>query len=194
MRRTIGLVDWETHLRGLAASAVEAVVAGAPEGFLLWSGGARSGEVAAGAELDAALWWTVLDEALDPLGLIEPASDGPLFMQGSSRTIEVWTERELCGMHAMWWAAELRGSEGMRERLGACARWHVENTQPDNATNRPWAAHVFLLIAERDEDAGARLYAETLIHNCQTNLGVPDALSGLILDDCAAGLGRVLRG
>ena len=194
MRRTIGLEDWEKHLRGLAASRVDGPAVGAPEAFLRWSSGAEAGEAVAGAALDEALWWAVLDPSVEPLGLIEPASDGPLFTQGSSRTIEVWTERELCGMHAVWWAAELRGSEAMRERLGACARWHVENTQPDNATNRPWAAHVFLLIAHRDENPSARLYAETLIHNCQTNHGVADALSGLILLDCAEGLGRELEG
>ncbi|MEO1585156.1 MAG: hypothetical protein AAFR96_11390, partial [Planctomycetota bacterium] len=62
----------------------------------------------------------------------------------------------------------------------------IREIQPDNATNLPWAVHVFCVLAERDGDADASLYAETLLHNCVVGgAGRPDKLSALILLDSA---------
>lgn len=188
MRRTdIGPRQWEAHLRALAESRTPGRPAAAAPGFLNWLDSSPSRPVA-NAALDDALWAAVLDESIDPLPLLESEADGPLFAQGTSRTIEVWTERELSGLHALWWIAHRRERGDVRERLANSALWHIDHTQPDNATNRPWAAHVFLQLSFATGNPGARMYAETLIHNCQTTHGVPDALSGLILMDCAEAL------
>jgi len=185
---TIDLRRWETHLRTLAHSRLTTGLAAAPAAFLRWVDEDSPPFTPADARFDEALWWSVLDPSVSPLALIETAAYGPLFDQGTSKTIEVWTERELSGLHALSRAATLRDDDAIRQRLDAAARWHIERTQPDNATNRPWAAHVFLLIAREHNDPHARLYAETLVHNCQTTHGVPDALSGLILLDSALAL------
>ncbi len=193
-RRSIGPREWGSHLRALAAARLDGEPKGAPVGFLRWIRGepAHSPCATPGATLDDALWHAIMDPAADVLGLLKPYPDGPLFDQSLSKTIEVWTERELSGLHALWRVAAKRNDESVMNRVHTTARWHVEHTQPDNATNRPWAAHVFLLISFQDDDAGARLYAETLVHNCQTTHGVPDPLSGLILEDCASALAQTL--
>lgn len=119
------------------------------------------------------------------------ADRGALLPQGLHRAIEVWTETELSCLHALWHAGDRNGRPDWQQRALAAARWHVSRLQPDNATNRPWAAHLFVLVAARDGCADAALYAETLIHNCQVQSGRPDPLSALILVDSADALDRL---
>lgn len=195
MNQTPTLDRWETHLRRLADQRLDASPAGAPSGFIAWTENRSDAESPSSPALDDALWWALLDRAVDPFDHVHPREEGPLFPQTSSQTIEVWTERELSGLHALWRLGQTRQDrrETAVQRARAGARWHVEHTQPDNATNRPWAAALFLILATEDEDHSARLYAETLIHNCQTTHGVPDALSGLILRDGADMLARHIK-
>ncbi len=98
--------------------------------------------------------------------------------------IEAWTERELAALHAAWHVAEARRDRALGERLRRAASWHAANTQPDNATNHPWAIHVFVSLA-LEGDADAELLAQTLLHNCHVTLGHPDLRSGFILADAA---------
>ncbi|MFM9959157.1 MAG: hypothetical protein ACKVZJ_13925 [Phycisphaerales bacterium] len=109
--------------------------------------------------------------------------------------IEVWTETELAALHALWWLARHHDRDDWRGLIDGAVTWHLENSQPDNATAHPWALHLFALRgvgrglgrgeAGPDGDPGARLYAETMLHNCQVSLGRPDRLSALILADAA---------
>ncbi len=112
---------------------------------------------------------------------------GPLWPLLGRTPIEVWTEQELSGLHALWWLARRRGRDDLARRGAAARDWHLVNTQPDNATNRPWALHVFLL-GGTDE---SRLYAETLLHNCLVGTGRPDPTSAWILLDSARALEKV---
>ncbi|MGP1272488.1 MAG: hypothetical protein ACTS22_04070 [Phycisphaerales bacterium] len=103
----------------------------------------------------------------------------PLTDRSPDDVIEVWTEIELAAVHSAW------ALPGWRAASESAARWLLEEIQPDNATNLPWAAHVFAAIAARGNQE-ARLYAETLLHNCVVGRGRPDDLSALILLDSAA--------
>ena len=144
---------------------------------------------ASDSTLDVQLWRT--------LALNEPATmkigAGP--MQSSEPAmvaIEAWTECELSALHALWHleSRELAMNAqptGRRHSLGV-ARWHVEHTQPDNATNSPWAIHVFVALAAIEADAEAELYAQTQLHNCQITMGSPDRRSAMILADAARAL------
>ena len=98
--------------------------------------------------------------------------------------IEVWTEEELSGMHALVRLARRLDSKQARERLRSAVRWHIEHTQPDNGTNRPWALHAFLLEGSPE----AHAYAGTLLHNALALSGRPTPLSAWILMDAAAEL------
>ena len=106
-----------------------------------------------------------------------PTTDvGPITGEPSGPAIEVWTEVELASVHAAW---SLGGN--WRESAARSAAWLVEHVQPDNATNRPWAVHVFAQLAESTGDPSYELYAQTLLHNCQVTSGRPDPFSAMIL-------------
>jgi hypothetical protein len=130
------------------------------------------------------LWWARVDDRVDVDEILAAPTDGPLLPQGLFRTIEVWTDAELSSLHALWWLARARDREEWRERLARARDWHLLRTQPDNATNRPWALHVFLLGGTGE----CVHYAETLLHNCLTMTGRPDPLSAWILLDSAQAL------
>ena len=107
------------------------------------------------------------------------AVPGPLLAHGNRDTIETWTEGELCSIHALmriashdrWW----------RDRLRSAVDWHLEWTQPDNATNRPWGIHAFLALGGLE----GRMYAETMLHNAQAGGAQQDPLVAWALGDAA---------
>lgn len=140
---------------------------------------------------DAALWWALVDESMGPVGRwIEVAANGPLFRQDACRSIEVWTEMELAALHAL--SHHGRRTDGvaaaaLSARIRRTVEWHVAHTQPDNATNHPWAVHVFVLHGSPE----SRHFAETLVSNCMVLSGRPDALSAWILLDAAETLAAV---
>jgi hypothetical protein len=127
-----------------------------------------------------------VDNSIDVDGLIAGATSGSLLPRSLYRAIEVWTEADLCGLHALWRLARERGRVDWRVRTERARDWHVAHTQPDNATNRPWGLHVFLLGGRSDSIH----YAETLLHNSMVLHGRPDPLSALILLDAAQELAR----
>jgi hypothetical protein len=127
------------------------------------------------------LWWAVCDPAVDVGRLLRSPTAGSLLPRDRFRAVEVWTEADLCGLHALGRLARARGRDDWATRALAVAAWHVEHTQPDNATNRPWAVSVFLSLATPE----GRSYAETLVHNCLAMSGRPDPLSAWILADAA---------
>ncbi len=147
---------------------------------------------------DSLLWRALTDEGVDPVEVVARVSGvgdaagrdrtdaGALFGQERGNVpLEVWTERELCCVHALGWLVREDGREALREKLDAVMSWHLENLQPDNATNHPWAAHLFVAWAEGEGVPEARLYAETMLHNCQVGMGRADAFSAHILMDGA---------
>ncbi len=148
----------------------------------------RLPEPPAPASVDSRLWHAVLDPLLNTAGLFSDAL-GPLWPDGSREGIESWTLTELRGLHALWWIAALRNDVGLRHRALDAAAWHVEELQPDNATNRPWAAHVFVVLSMDPLWAHADLHAQTLYHNARmTGGGTPEAVSAAILLDAAEAL------
>jgi hypothetical protein len=131
------------------------------------------------------LWWSLVRG--DTLPIEVSGHDGPLAPAMQAQGIEAWTECELSALHALWSIARIRKDARLHERAKSAARWLMRDIQPDNATNRPWAAHVFLgLSREEGDDAG--LYARTLIHNAMIPNGMPERFSACILRHAAAEL------
>ncbi|MBL1217398.1 MAG: hypothetical protein D8M59_07865 [Planctomycetes bacterium] len=147
----------------------------------------------AGRLADVAMWWALFDPQLNVAQFTDLDADGPLFDPQIGRTfatIEVWTETELAGLHALWHHAQLDqrhaadSRQRMVERITRTVHWHIENTQPDNATCHPWAVHVFLLHGTPE----SQHFAETQVSNCLVSNAKPDVLSAWILRDAAEGL------
>lgn len=165
---------------------------------------------------DLRLWWALLDHSIDITPALTVAPDNaaadaprPAIHQppNTIRTaIEVWTQTELAGLHAFWWHAHFRNNTSLRYRVRSSAAWLLEHIQPDNATNHPWAIHVFLIrsleLAAEAPPAAAeyRLFAETLLHNSLLGpgsqsthtparmAGQPDRLGAWVLLDAANAL------
>lgn len=117
--------------------------------------------------------------AADRLLAARPGSS--LSDAGAFLALEVWTECELSALHALGRIVRRHPSPARSARLGELLRWHLEHTQPDNATNRPWALHLF--AAPRLPEAS--LYAETLLHNVAASDARHEPLSRWILLDSA---------
>lgn len=131
-------------------------------------------------------WWSRVASPQSRFGFEDAASPTPwLVRERDSLTIETWTQSELCCLHALSHAGE-----SARPRVNAAADWMIENLQPDNATNHPWAIHVFLRRAAEIASGEHRLYAEALLHNAIISLGRADRFSALILLDAGRWLSQ----
>jgi hypothetical protein len=167
---------WSAHLLSVSGLPAERDAAPPPSALRAARPGVES--------LDLRLWRCTGEPGLPvPPELLE-AGEGPLRPRLSDGPIEVWTEVELSSLHALWRLARLRADPRLRDRALAAMRWHLEHTQPDNATNRPWALHAFL----QEGSAEGEAYAGTLLHNALAHGGRPEPLSAWILMDAAVEL------
>jgi hypothetical protein len=149
------------HVTGIAPSPT---ASGSPD-CLLWDQAARPptsrDERSVQALLDA-------DQRALAMGLRESG-------------IEIWTETELACLHAVTWLGADR-----EPRATIAARFLIEELQPDNGTNHPWAIHWFAWLECTRGDLDSGLYAQALLHNALTaGGGVPDLFSAIILHDAA---------
>lgn len=155
--------------------------------FLRWRLGVR-GHRRGDEPVDVSLWWDVLEGT----GGV-PGGEGALFPNEHGRAIEVWTEMELCGLHALAWRArQVDGARWHEGRAwGRCVRamgWLMDNVQPDNATQHPWALHLFAWSSAQGGfgepwRGGARVYAEMMLHAALLPEGRPELFSACVLLD-----------
>ncbi len=133
-------------------------------------------------------WWGWFDYTIRDSLAIDWDADGALMPSLQEAGIEVWTETELGAMHALVSAAKGARNRAVLERVFRAAAWILDNLQPDNATNHPWAIHLFVIMAldparAEPQRAAADLYAQSLLHNAVVHQGRPDRFSALILWD-----------
>ena len=161
--------DWIAHLRAAAGEGLLPPVSGLPPAVL------------EGPGIDGLLWRATADPAVDPDAALLARPGTSLVDLGRFRTIEVWTECELSALHALWRLCRLRPTPARLARLADLRAWHLEHTQPDNATNRPWSLHVFVAAGAPE----CQLYAETLLLNFEASGARNEPLSRWILRDAA---------
>lgn len=180
--------QWAAHLRAVAAQAAGAepprigTIGAAFADAVSGTTGPTGPEGLPGREPEVALWRAVAGAQVDVAARLGASIEGPLWPEMRGRGLEVWTDAELSGLHALWHLARREGRADWRRRVDRVRDWHLDNTQPDNATNRPWALHVFLLAGT----AEGRLYAETLLHNAL--ITGPEPFGAWILLDAAQAL------
>ena len=124
--------------------------------------------------IDEALWWAhVENNAASAESLVR--SEGPLAADPAVATLETETEKELRSLHA----ASTFSTPYLTRRTSEAATWLIDCIQPDNATHRPWAIHVFIRMAA-EGNIEADMYAQTLLHNTAVG-GTIDIFSAAIL-------------
>lgn len=136
----------------------------------------------AGDRGEQRLWRACRGEPID-VGPLLAGRSGSILAPDAYLAIEVWAECELAALHALHRLARQPGQDraALVRRAREAALWHLEHTQPDNATNRPWALHLF--AARRAPESA--LYAETLLHNVAASDARHEPLSRWILLDSA---------
>ncbi|MDP1661618.1 MAG: hypothetical protein Q8L55_06845 [Phycisphaerales bacterium] len=137
---------------------------------------AREGEVRlwCGAPVDAVVLPCDATYAAGGRGLLGDWNDQPA--DTPQVATAVWTDRELCALHALWTRARSADpadrARWARRGHQAC-RWLLANKRDSVEVALPWSAHVWVLVSEsepREWGSGlgteARVYAENLLHGC----------------------------
>ncbi|NJL31739.1 MAG: hypothetical protein HC898_08960 [Phycisphaerales bacterium] len=115
--------------------------------------------------------------------LAQPGEDGSLHPMHPDKSLDGWTWRELLGLHALAHVYTLHPSAHRLDRLREAVAFHMDNTQPDNTTNQPWALPAFVI-------AGAVTLAEQQLHDVMAHASTlpgnrPPVITGLLLADSA---------
>lgn len=147
------------------------------------------------------LWWALCgyesgsrDAAHDTVDAVidAPGEDGALHPRGPDDQLDAWTWRELTGLHALTWLAELDHNDAWWRRIREIAEHHQRVTQPDYTTYQPWGVAAFVLNPE------TIMFADQQLHDARTNLhlegGGAGLLPGLLLADAVALLRRIETG
>ncbi len=87
-----------------------------------------------------------------------PGEHGTLHRQHPNSSLDAWTWRELTGLHALAWLALRRKNRAWSQRVHEIARYHLENTQPDNTTNQPWGLFAFAQFPDTASMAEQQLH------------------------------------
>lgn len=116
------------------------------------------------------------DGALHPINGITSSEQG--------RSLDAWTYRELCGLHALANLALLRRNQVWAGHVQRIALYHLEHTQPDNTTNQPWGVFGFLW-SPKTRTMGQQQLHDAMAHSGGGQINV---MAGMLLADAAASL------
>jgi hypothetical protein len=112
-----------------------------------------------------------------------PGRYGSLHYHDPDESLDAWTYRELIGLHALYGLAQVTGDASLLEHAARVVRHHVENTQPDNTTNQPWALAAFLTLGEDTSFADQQLHDATTQGSSLQSAKAPGLVAGLLLAD-----------
>ncbi|MCE9588927.1 MAG: hypothetical protein K8S99_00200 [Planctomycetes bacterium] len=126
----------------------------------------------------------LVDGVVHPI-VSRPGPDGALHPRGEDESLDAWTYRELSGLHALANLALLRRNKTWAGHVERIAMHHVENTQPDNTTNQPWAWFAFFWSPK------TRSFAEQQLHDATAN-GL-SVVAAILLADAANALAQFDR-
>lgn len=104
---------------------------------------------------------------------------------GHGPSLQVWTQQELMGLHALVHLALGRPNKQWVKRMEQIARVHAQKTPPRTTVGKPWAVCAFLWSPT------TRAYGRRQIDGeaCATGQGAqPSAVSGMLLADSVAAM------
>ncbi len=168
----------------------------------------------AGRDVNVELVDTVVHHAIQPTA--KDASSPLHPMQGQAQgegspSLDAWTYRELCGLHALANLALGRRNAAWAKRVEQVALYHLEHTQPDHVTTQPWGVFGFLwspktrvFVDQQLHDAMAqgrggtavKTHADTASgplgarpNHAPQNRYTLEPIAGMLLADAAAAVG-----
>jgi hypothetical protein len=122
----------------------------------------------------------MVDSAVQAIVDDDGEGNGALHGLSETDSLDTWTYRELVGLHALAALALKRRNGAWAKRVEQVALFHLENTQPDNATNQPWGVFAFLWPVK------TRSFAEQQLHDATAHAGgTVDPLAAMLLADAA---------
>jgi hypothetical protein len=132
--------------------------------------GYGAADAAAGDRVAAAAWGALAELAMGrsldagPLAVMQTIvaaqqPSGGFLATRSSDSLEALWFHELAILHAVASFAVQRGQAWMRPAVARAVRYHIEETQPDHATNQPWGLTAFLLEPDGWPLADSMLHA-----------------------------------
>jgi hypothetical protein len=142
------------------------------------------------------------DAIVQPI-LLDPGPEGSLHPRfpydavgpgGREASLDVWTYRELLGLHALASLALLRRNRAWARRVQEIAQHHARNTQPDYTTSQPWALFAFVWSAGAAHFADQQLHDALSYGSSQGPPGEVSLIAALLLADAADCLGRFTPG
>lgn len=117
-----------------------------------------------------------------------PGPDGTLHTRLADESIDAWTCRELCGLHALANLALLGRNKSWSRRVEEIAMYHGAHTQPDHVTTQPWALFAFAWSPRM------RGFAEQQMHDVQAQGGPGgrriSPVAAMLLADAAHAMAR----
>jgi hypothetical protein len=120
-----------------------------------------------------------------------PGADGTFHPRSPDQSLDAWTYRELCGMHALAGLALLRRNRTWASRVEQIGRYHQEHTQPDYTTTQPWGVFAGLWSPTTD------MFAQQQLHDTASAQATASdeyarhlAMIGMLLADAADALAR----
>ncbi len=142
---------------------------------------------------DAIVQPIVLDPG--PEGSLHPRFPYDAVGPGSREaSLDVWTYRELSGLHALASLALLRRNRAWARRVEEVAQHHARLTQPDYTTSQPWGLFAFVWSAGTSHFAEQQLHDATSYGSAQGPAGEVGLVAGLLLADAAHCLGQFASG
>lgn len=117
--------------------------------------------------------WQAVFARQHPAGHLNPLT--------ADTNLDSFVYDELTALHAAGAMAAYQANQAKLAQVHAVARYHQENTQPDNTTNQPWALATFA----RFDDT--RAFAQQQFHDTQTWLSnrtapAPGLVAALLAD------------
>jgi len=110
--------------------------------------------------------WKIFDRLV-----VRQQKNGSFLLAGPSDSPDMRWYHELLLLHALAGYAAQSGEPSADAAVRRNAIFHLEESQPDHATNQPWALFAFIRVAE------ARPLADQMLHTLQTQY--PNGIGGI---------------
>ena len=104
---------------------------------------------------------------------------GPFLSVGASDNIETTTYDELCILHAAASYAVQSENRSLARGIVKATQFHLNETQPDHATNQPLGLFAFIWNPQ------THAIADTLLHAAESQAGNSSGLTAILLGDVA---------